>query len=67
MKKKKTVNGKELGSICTKALDEIVAGKKNPSECPACSSRNTLFRKTDKIRWCRKCGAEWSIDIKTKK
>lgn len=34
--------------------------------CPECNSSQTVTRKTDRKRWCRKCLAEWDIDAKPK-
>ena len=35
--------------------------------CPACHSKQTQFRKTDGIHWCRSCGCEFKLDEQTKK
>ncbi len=35
--------------------------------CPECNSSQTVTRKTDRMRWCRKCLTEWPIDSKKAK
>lgn len=32
------------------------------SACPDCYSKQTQFRKTDKVHWCRVCGCEWTLN-----
>ena len=35
-------------------------------QCPECESFNILYRRTDKIHWCRVCGHEWKKKNKKK-
>lgn len=30
-------------------------------ECPACTSHYTIYVKSEKYYWCRKCGYEWIV------
>lgn len=30
-------------------------------KCPSCDSRNVLYRKRDKVFWCRKCGTHFRV------
>ena len=29
--------------------------------CPTCESKNIIFRKKDKVFWCRKCGQHFRV------
>lgn len=29
--------------------------------CPACNSKQTLFRRTSQTHWCRVCGCEFHL------
>ena len=35
--------------------------------CPECASKQTQFRVTDQIRWCRVCGCHFTYDAQSKK
>lgn len=37
------------------------SAKRESIRCPACYSRNVLFRKTNQDFWCRKCGREFKV------
>lgn len=45
---------------------EKVRMMKEAQRCPSCGSAVTMYRKTDKVFWCRRCPAEWKVEPKKK-
>ena len=48
--------------MAKKSVKKVTKKKKSTLSCPECGTGHIQTRISDRTRWCRRCGHQWSMD-----